>query len=246
MELINLEKLDKRIRKVLESYLDRMIRVNGGNIRSIFIYGSGACREFVPKRSNINIAVIMEKITVSDLKKNTGLVSSGRRKGIVAPLFLTMEHVLSSTDVFPVEFLEMKENYLLLFGEDILKELGIKPDNIRLQCEQQVKGGLIRLYEACMETGIGSKKVKELMSASITSLMPVFRNLLRLKGKTPPVKKEEIIEGMSGEFSLDGELFHKILKIKRGEKFTDNSELLIGRYMEELDKLAGAVDRMKV
>lgn len=245
-ELINIDKFNEGARKTIRPYCQKMLEIHGDNVKSISIYGSAVGEDFIQGKSNINVLVVMERIDPPDLKKSLKLVASGRKKGIVAPLFLTMEHIRTSTDVFPIEFLEMKENYRLIYGEDILEDLSINPANIRLQCEQQIKGGLIRLYQVYLEIGIKEKKTKELMINSLGSLMPVFRNVLRLKGNDVPINKSGIISALSEVFSLNGELLQNILKLKMGGKVDSGIEAMFGDYLEEIEKLGIEVDRMKV
>ena len=244
-DLVNLEKLSEKVRDVVTPYCQQMLRLHQENINSIFIYGSATGEDFVYKKSNINILFIFKKLGFSVLKKSLNIVNSGRKKGIVAPLMFTMEYVHSSTDVFPIEFLEIKENYLLLYGEDVLASLEIHPHNIRLQCEQQIKGGLIRLYESYLEMGMKEKEIGSLMVTSLTSFIPVFRNLLRLKGKVPSVKKKITLEEMCKEFSLSNDLFWQIMDIKEGKKIK-SIESLFEKYLKEIERLEIAVDKMQV
>jgi len=244
--LVNLDRMTEPVRKVVAPYCQRMVDLHGQNLRSIFMYGSAAADEFIPKRSNVNILVVLDRIDPPDLKKSLKLIASGRKKRVVAPLMLTTEHVRRSTDAFPIEFLEMKENHILLYGQDILKDLVISPDNIRLQCEQQLKGGLVRLYQSYLEAGKKKRQLRSLMASSLTGLIPTFRNLLRLKGRTPSTRKREVIQGLSDEFDLNIDIFLRILEIKGGLKFAGDLEALFGDYLEEIEKLGILVDRMEV
>lgn len=243
--LVNLEKLNSHVRKVLVPFSQAMIALHGDNLKSISLYGSAVGEDFIPKKSNINLLLVMERIDPPDLKMSLKLINQGRKKGIV-PLLLTVEHMKSSTDTFPVEFLEMKDNYVLIYGKDILGELGVNSRNVRLQCEQQLKGGLIRLYQVYLEVGMKKKRIRSLLINSLTSLIPIFRSLLRLKGKALPVKKRDIISDLGKELSVNGDIFLKVLKMKEGKKVEGNLEKLFGDYIEEVEKLCIICDKMEV
>ena len=243
--LVNLEKLNSHVRKVLVPFSQAMIALHGDNLKSISLYGSAVGEDFIPKKSNINLLLVMERIDPPDLKKSLKLINQGRKKGII-PLLLTVEHMKSSTDTFPIEFLEMKENYILIYGKDILDELEVNSRNVRLQCEQQLKGGLIRLYQVYLEIGMREKRIRALLINSLTSFIPIFRSLLRLKGKALPVKKRDIISDLEKEFTVNGALFLKVLQMKEGKKVEDNLEKLFGDYLEEVEKLCIICDRMEV
>jgi len=243
--LLNLEKLNSHVKKVVVPFSQAMVGLHGDNLKSISLYGSAVGEDFIPKKSNVNLLLVMERINLPDLKKSLKLISQGRKKGIT-PLFLTVEHMESSTDTFPVEFLEMKENYILIYGNDILKELEVNSRNVRLQCEQQLKGGLIRLYQVYLEIGKREKRIRSLLINSLTSFIPIFRSLLRLRGKVLSVKKRDIISDLEREFTINGDIFLKVLQMKEGKKVEDNLEKLFGDYLEEVEKLCIICDRMEV
>ncbi|TRZ48975.1 MAG: hypothetical protein D4S01_09470 [Dehalococcoidia bacterium] len=244
--LKNLGRLDPQARKIIEPYLNELLKIHQDNIVSIFVCGSAAEADYIHKLSNINLFVILEKLGFQDLKKSLKNISKGINKKIAAPLFLTRKHVETSTDVFPIEFLEMKENHLLLYGEDLLSPLEIDPANIRLFCEEQIKGKLIRIRQAYLEIGLKRKGIEALLKESLSSLTPVFRNLIRLKGKTPPLKREQIYNQLCVEFNLDKDVFLEILRdTTNDEKIAGQDvETTFERYIAQIQKLAVAVDQL--
>ncbi|MFH1245461.1 MAG: hypothetical protein V1662_03165 [Candidatus Omnitrophota bacterium] len=245
-ELKNLDKLDSRIKTLLEPYLNKLMKIHQGNIVSIFLCGDATGVDFVHKFSPITLFVILEKLEFRDLQQSLSLVSQGIRKKIAAPLFLTRRHIQTSTDVFPMEFLEIKENHILLYGEDLWEALEINPANIRLFCEEQIKGKLIHIRQAYLEIGRKKKGVEALLKESLDALTPVLRNLLRLKSKVPPVLKEEIYRRAAAEFDFDPAVFLAILKdTKNDEKIgAQNVEVVFEKYLEQIQQLAVAVDQL--
>jgi len=172
------------------------------------------------------------------LKKSLKLISLGISQKIAAPLMLTVKHMQTSTDVFPIEFLEMKDNHHLLYGQDLLLELPIQESNIRLQCEQQLKGKLIRIRQAYLEIGLRKKGIKALLEESLNSLFPIFRGLIRLKtANMAPTDKERIINDLAKHFGVDPEAF------KMGSGAV---EPFFEKYISEIQKLAIASDELKV
>ncbi|UCB56512.1 MAG: hypothetical protein JSV30_04705 [Candidatus Omnitrophota bacterium] len=247
MEVLqNLDKLNAKVAKLIEPYTQELLKIHGENIVSIFVTGSAAGRDYVPKVSNITLLVILEKLRFSDLQKSLKIVSRGITKKIAAPLFLTRRHIETSSDVFPIEFLEMKENHLLLYGEDLFKTLEVNPANIRLFCEEQIKGKLIRIRQAYLEIGLRRKGIEALIKESLNSLTPIFRNLLRLKGKTPLLEKEAIYTQLCAEFDLDRSVFLAILAdTKNDEKIASHDvEIFFEKYIAQIQKLAIIVDQL--
>lgn len=245
-DLKNLDKLDPKVTKLLKGYIDELLKIHQENILSIFLCGQAAAGDYLPRISNINLFVILEELNFQDLKKSLKVISKGINKKISAPLFLTRKHIQTSTDVFPIEFLEMKENHLLLYGEDLLSSLEVNPEHIRLFCEEQIKGKLIRIRQAYLEIGLKRKGIEALLKESLASLAPVLRSLIRLKGKSPAIEREKIYGQLCAEFNLDQDVFLAILRDSRNdEKIAGQDvETFFERYIGQIQKLTIAVDQL--
>lgn len=244
--LKNMERLPIEVKKRAEPYLEELLKLHQDNIISIFIYGSAASGDYIPGVSGINSAVVFKNLGFVQFKKSLHLVDKGIRRNITTPLFLTEEYIRASTDTFPIEFLEMKENHIVIYGQDLLKDLEIDPSHIRFVCEEQLKGKLIRIRQAYLEIGLRKKGMEALIKESLDSLFPIFRGLLRLKGVTPPLKKIEVLRLLSESFEIDGQTFIAVLKDNKiDEKILgEEIESFLGRYIEQIKKLADISDRL--
>ena len=245
-KIINAEKLPLAVQKKFIPYLKSMMSIHKDHLISVFIYGSATGKNYIPKVSDINSVFIFKNIAFTLLKDSLKTVSKGIPKKIAAPLFLTKEYIETSLDVFPIEFLDMKENFILLYGTDFLTDLNIKEEHIRLFCEQQIKGKLIRIRQAYLEVGLKKKGMEALLKESLNSLIPVFRNLIRLKGEKPPVEKSEIIKQLCQEFDLDENVFLPIYKDTSNDEKIANQEVVvfIEKYLDQIKKLAVGVDQL--
>ncbi len=244
--IINEEKLHIEVQKKFIPYLKVISDMHRDNLISVYIYGSAAGGNYIPKVSDINSVFVFKDLKFSIFKSSLNVVSKGIFKKIAAPLFLTKAYIESSLDVFPIEFLDMKENHILLYGEDILSGLEIKGDHIRLFCEQQIKGKLIRIRQAYLEVGLKKKGLEALLKESLNSLIPIFRNLIRLKEKQPPVNKTEIIRQLCQIFGLDENVFLPIYKDSTDDEKIANQEVVVflEKYLIQIGKLAGMVDKL--
>ena len=242
--LVNLDKLPVEVKNKVEPYFKAFINLHKDNIISIFVYGSAIGRNFIPGISDINTAVVVKELAFADLKKSLGMVSKGIPKKIIAPLFLTKRHIETSLDVFPVEFFEMKENHVLIYGMDILSALNIKGQNIRFICEQQIKGKLIRIRQAYLEIGLKKRGIEALLKESLASLLPIFKGLIRLKGKTPALDKADMLMQLCDEFGLDKGIFLPIFRDKSNDERIGSKdvEYYLEKYLDEIQKLARIVD----
>ncbi|MEW5803571.1 MAG: hypothetical protein AB1847_15870 [bacterium] len=248
IELRNLDKVPPHIQSTVTWYSQDMIQIHQGNLKSITIYGSAAGEDYIPGRSNINLILVFDHIPFSVLKSSLKLIASGRKKRVLAPLFLTKEHILSSCDTFPIEYLDIKEKHVTLYGEDIFQKLRIEKSNLRLQCEQEIKGKLIRLRQAYLEMGLKKSQIECLLSDSLTALIPAFRSIIRLKNGLPPQSRDKVIQEIVADFQLQAEVFMKVLHIKEGKLGLDKPDLekVMDDYLRNLDELAQKVDALPV
>nr|HDM59596.1 hypothetical protein [Bacillota bacterium] len=245
-ELSGLTGLNPKVIQVLNPYCQDMIAIHGENLKSIILYGSATGEDFVSKRSNVNLMIVLGEVTQASLKNSLKTVAKGRKRGIVAPLFLSEEHIRRSADVFPIEFLEIQENHVVLYGDDPFESLEIDRSNIRLQCEHELKGKLIRVRQGYLERGLLKKNIASLLTESLTSFIPVFRNMLRLVGEQLPKRRQDVIEKTAERFDVSPDPFVKILRLKEGMKVPDARAVdgIFADYLTELDKLAIAIDEL--
>ena len=125
--------------------------------QAILVYGSAARGEFLQGYSNINVLIMLEHITQPVLQQWSGIHKQWAREKIVAPLFLTHKDLQQSSDVFPLEFLDIKERHILLEGRDPFPELHVNSTNLFSKCRQEVHGNLLRVRQCYVE---GWGKVK--------------------------------------------------------------------------------------
>ena len=243
---LNTEKLPEVVQKKFIPYLSAMRKIHPDTLVSVFIYGSAAGENYISKVSDINSVFVFSSLDFTTFRNSLKIISSGIFKKITAPLFLTKHYIKSSLDVFPIEFLDMKENHVLLYGEDILSNLEIKGDHIRLFCEQQIKGKLIRIRQAYLEVGLKKKGVELLLKESLNSLIPVFRNLIRLKAKQPPTNKEAIIQQLCQIFKLEESVLLPIYRDSSNDEKIAGQKVVIflEKYLDQIQKLSLEVDRL--
>ena len=243
-ELMQLENLSPDAAKLVRIYGQKLLDIGKENVISLVVYGSATGNDYIPGRSDINLLVVLKQLGFGELSRYLELVAKVSKKSIVAPLFLTKEHIQSSLDVFPIEFWEIKDNYLMIYGEDVFENISIKPEDLRLQCEREIKSRLIRIRHGYLEVGQKANDLKRLLEDSLTSILPIMRNILRLKGKAPSLKRKDIINELNIEFDIPADSFHQILKLKLHKKPPKRAELeaIFSDYLKQIQKLAREVD----
>lgn len=236
--------LPQKLKNAMEDFTKKIKDIYGDALVSVVLYGSAASGEFAAKRSNVNLLVILTDTGLDNLAPIAKIMNMPRFQAL-SPFFFTEEYMARSADVFPIEFLDMKENYALIFGKDILKDLHVDMRNLRFQCEHELKAKLINIRKLYLKAR-NERELKNLMFQSFTSVAHLLRNLIRLKGKAPSYSKDALIKEISREFPINGFVFDKIYAAKKGETRLNYVEVdaLFRDFVKEMEKAADIADKL--
>jgi len=204
------------VRETLRPYLAQVQKLFGDTLEAVILYGSAAGGEYLPGKSNINLLILLAKQDTELLKQYAALHKRWQKEQIVVPLFLTQAELKSSLNLFPLEYLEIQEQHVLLAGRDPFPELRIDLKNLRTQCEQELRGNLLRLRQRFVEGRASTETITILLPLSFTALMPCLRGLLRAKKYSVERSSEEVLQAVEKEFGIDAAAFHDVLNLKRG------------------------------
>ena len=248
MKLNNIDRLRPEAAEDVRAYVEELLRVLGQDAEAALAFGSVTGPDYIPGQSDVNLVFLVRTDELSLLEKCLSPVSAGFKKRIVAPLFLTKEYVARSQDVFPVEFLDMRETGVLLYGEDFLAGLELAPASLRLECEQQLKSSLLRTRQAFLEIGRSKGGVERVLTHSLNSLVPIFRAMLVLRGLALPRTKPEIVTSLCREVGAPDAAFTEILELRaRGANLKPGrGPGLLADYIRAVEKLAAVVDTLEV
>lgn len=216
----------------------------GDDLVSIILYGSAAGDDFQPGSSDINFMVVLTENGIDRIDNAFDVVKKWRKRGVAVPLFLTEDYVRSSLDVFPMEYLSFQRNHLQVFGKEIIEDLSFTPEFLRLQCEREIKGKLLLLREAFIESGGKAKALKGVIQEALPALIAIFEALLHLKEIALPEKRREIVRAAAGAFEVDSGIFEGLLDIREG-KSQRRDEKIVGLFkgcLKEMRRLSKMID----
>ena len=236
--------LPEKLKDTLNEFIIRLKNTYGEELISIVLYGSGASGEFTTRYSNVNLLVILKDTSLDNLNKISTLITRHKFQ-MIKPLFFSEGYIKRSIDVFPIEFLDMKENHIVLHGKDVLSSLAIDIKNLRFQCEQELKAKLVNIKDAYLRIR-NKQELKRLLFSSFTSIIHILRNLVRLKGNSPSYLKEDVLKDISREFNIDTTNFNKILDAKKKNLIlsSEETESLFFALVTDLEKIIDIVDKL--
>jgi hypothetical protein len=160
---------------------------------------------------------------------------------------MTRDYIRSSLDVYPIEFLDMKLQHILVYGEDVLEGIAFAPDNLRLQLERELKGKLLHLRQGYLDVEGKGKALRELIRVSLTAFLSAFKALLVLKGREVPLDRSALIAAVSEAYGIDRAVFAQCLAVREGRDGLADKALpvLFGAYTRDIGLLCEKIDRFQ-
>ncbi len=215
-------------------------------VHSVYVTGSAVTPDFRESTSDVNSLIVLNDLHFEFFKFLAPLGKKFKSKGVAAPLVMTPSYIQDSLDVFPMEFLELRLIHKTALGPDIVQDLEIDPVLLRLQCEREIKTRLIGLWNGYISSTGETDMIAHLLYRSIKGCMPLFRSIVFLLGKQPPIKKTDVIGAISENIGIDKDVLIKALLLK--ESPIKNREELLSlfeRYYGNLETVAGIVNALQ-
>ena len=222
------------------------LRVFGKDLISLVLYGSAAGGAYVKGKSDINLLVVLTPDGIGRLEDAFALVKAWRKRNAAVPLVMTKAFIASSLDAYPVEFLNMQKNSVLIYGEDVLGPLTFKPEDLRLQIERELKAKILLLREGYLESEGSARRVRELIGRSLTAIVSLFNAMLYLKGVGVPRDKYETVREAARVFTMDAAVLMLCFDIKQGKDPLSGKEVIAAfkKYLQEVEKACHIIDRL--
>jgi hypothetical protein len=234
----------------VEQALDPFVRdihdLYGSDLVAVFLYGSATTGEHVPGRSDINVGVVLSRLTPVLLRKASGHLRAWVRQGFATPVFFDPQFLRDALDVFPIEFLDMQTHHRTLWGPDLLAGLRIGAEPLRRQCELELRGKLLKLRQAYVESSRSPKDLEAVLVSAASGLVVLARTLLRLAHAEEAGATAAVLDRVETQFGVSAANLRKAWRLKRGEIRVTGSELdvLYQAVLEEFQRLVQVVDAL--
>ncbi len=227
-----------------DDLVDKLKKALGSQLKSIVLYGSAAAGDHLGEGSDFNILVALDRLGLDELNALVPISDRWVKAGNPPPLLFTRDRFIQSADVFPIEILDIREAHKILLGEDIIAELDVSKENLRLQLEHELKGKLIQLRAGFLVTKRDSGRIVDLMVDSLSSFLVLARAALRLLQDEVPAQKIDALKRLAEQFHFETQSFETIQRIKEGTlKQRDvDAEQLFSRYLEAIEQMTDRVD----
>ena len=237
------------VKTVVQDALNGLIKdlaaTHGDNLVAVVLYGSAAAGDHIELRSDYNLLITLKRITPQDLREAQPPMREWQRLGHPLPVYFTAEELSDAADVFPIEFHQMANARVVLYGQDPFENLHFSDVNLRHQTEYELRSKLIQLRRMYIPASTSVEKLCDLMSDSLSSFAALFRAVLILHGEDAPVSKPDCVRATVERFKLDPEPFEKIFAFRAIEYTPPSDEeanKIFAAYLEQLQHAIEAVD----
>lgn len=247
MLTLDLERLHPVARKRIKPFFEEILNNYNGRIHSVYVTGTAITEDFNIKSSDVNSIFVLKEMDLKFLKLIAPLGKKYGKKRVASPLIMTPEYITKSLDVFPIEFLNFKLIHATVFGEDILENIEINRTDLRRQCERELKTKLIWLRQGYISSQGDRKILTEGFVNSVTGYIPLFRGIIVLLGKEPPVRQSDVVTALSEAAGIKTDVFIRVLNERRkGIKLSiEELNTIFEDYYTTTEELGKIVDEIK-
>ena len=228
-----------------EELVEQLRAAYGPELRSVVLYGSAAAGEHIPKRSDYNVLVLVDALSLDRLSAAAAVSRAWTEGGNPAPMTLTTSEWRGSADIFAMEYADILERHKILYGNSPFEGIRVDQRDLRLQLEHEAMGKLLRLRQGVLASGGDSRLQLELLAASLSTIMVIFRAVVRLEGETPPKDNVALGQAVAGYAGFDATPFGRVVRHVRGEQTIAAGEAgsVVAGYLAGMEKLVAHLDR---
>jgi hypothetical protein len=238
--------LDPKGEKAIAQIAEQIRLLFGKDLVSLVLYGSAASDDFVPGKSDLNFAIVLEQLTVPHLKALHQHLPAWHKLGMASPLLLDRPFIDSGRDAFPMEFHDIKAQHRVLFGEEIFASMSIDGRHLQYQAEHEARAKLLRLRTLYVEVGADRKRLEALMLDSVKTFLIIMRNFVRLRAGAAHSGYAQVLRQFEEQFVVQFPTMRHLVRVKLGvDRWSDGIDATFGAYLAEVEQLVDLVDRIR-
>ena len=205
------------VQEALNGLVEDLRATHGDNLASVVLYGSAAAGDHIELRSDYNLLIALQSHHAGRSAPGAG---ADARVATVGPSVAGLFHsrrTSDAADVFPIEFHQMANARVVLYGHDPFEFVKLSDANLRHQTEYELRSKLIQLRRLYIPASVSIEKLCDLMSDSLSSFAALFRAVLMLHGQEAPVSKPDVVRATAKLLQLDPTPFERIFEFRASD-----------------------------
>lgn len=231
--------------KSLDKFVEDLKQELGDNLNSVIAFGSQANVEDV--KSNLNLMIVTKKLDAENLYAISKPVQKWVKSKNPLPVVMNIDEWYSSFDVYAIEYADMRSNYRMIFGEDLVKNIAVDKYFLRLQCESDLKALLLKYKNAFLMNIKSDRDMKFILANVTKSLLVIFRSVLRMHDCEVPYRAVDIVEFASRYLSFNKTVMTKLAKVRyENEDYTKQELIFVeAELLKDIQLILKQIDAMK-
>jgi len=191
------------------------------------------------------VLVLVDSLGLERLRAAAAVARVWGEAGSHPPPTMTTSEWRGSADIFPMEYADILERHKILYGELPTEGLQVAPRDLRLQLEQEAMGKLLKLRQGVLAAGGDERRLTELLAASLSTIMVIFRAVIRLHGAKPATDNLAVSRAVAEYAGFDAAPFERVVRHVRGEQAVTTAEVgpVLAGYLGGMEKAVAHLDR---
>ena len=219
----------------------------GDELVSVVLYGSAARGEYREGVSDLNLLVLLRDTAAATLRRGSALARSWGAAKNPPPLVMSEREFRGSADVFPMELADIRDAHVVLYGADPFAGVEIRPADLRLQLERELKSAYIRLRTRYLTDAGDAARFEPLLLKSLSTFLVMFRTVLRLSGEDGTRDPEAVVRATAQRVGFDPAPLLEIVRARAGGAKLDvrpDAPVVTG-YLDAVAEVVRYVDRFE-
>lgn len=216
----------------------------GDRLLAVSLTGEAASAGYRPGQSSLSLAVLVDNVEAGILDAIRPLVRRWRYTKVSTPLVLDPLYLETSRDVFPLEFLDLLDRHRLLFGRiDPFADIAIARVHLRIELEEQLRGKMLHLWEAYLETHCANR-LRRVLLDTLPHFYILMRGMLFLREEDRPTMSLDLVGAVEAVYRIELSSIRELEAHRIGGRRVPRSRVvpLFARYLEDVRALVRVVD----
>ena len=193
-----------------------------------------------------NILVLVRALDPAALRAVAQTTRAWIAAGHPAPLIMTDAEWRASRDIFAIEVADILDRHEVLTGEFREAVGPVDVTHLRHQLEFEAMGKLLAIRQGILAAAADPARELQLLAATKSGVLVLFRTLLRLHGERIPADPAEVVRQAAARAGFEPTPFLRVVAHVTGTAAIPSSEAdaVLTGYHAGIERFVAHVDRL--
>lgn len=217
--------------------------VFGDRLQSVVVYGAHADGA---SSHPVTCLALVDRVGLADLESCARHTARWHKAGLATPLLLPESEFRTSLDAFPLEYGEIMRSHQRVFGDDPFAGVTIGREDLRRECETQIKSHLLHLREGFLEAKGDPAAIGDVVAGSAAAFTALLRHVAWLTGADTTDRVQATREGAKAAGVADTIVADMLALENHTAMRTSDPARVFPEYLAAVEQLARTVDAWRV